>query len=63
VAAGQQARRALQVETDRLRALSGINPAVRHEEIEFFEYQLQLLESVLHAASPRLDALRIMVAT
>ncbi len=60
---GGHAQHALQVEIDRLRALSRVNPSVRHEEIEFFEYQQQLLESVLHAASPRLDALRVMVAT
>lgn len=62
-ASGRQARQALQIEIERLHALSRVNPSVRHEEIEFFEYQQQLLESVLQAMSPRLDALRIIVAT
>jgi ATP-dependent helicase HepA len=60
---GRQARHALQVEIDRLRALSRVNATVRHEEIEFFQHQQQLLDSVLHAASPRLDALRVLVVT
>lgn len=60
---GLQARRALQVEIDRLRALIRVNTTVRAEEIEYFEYQQQLLDSVLHAISPRLDALRVIVAT
>jgi ATP-dependent helicase HepA len=61
--ASGQGRQALRVEIDRLRALSRINPSVRHEEIAFFEQQLQLLENVLQAISPRLDALRVLVAT
>jgi ATP-dependent helicase HepA len=59
----RQAHRALQLEIDRLRALSRVNATVRPEEIEFLEYQRQLLDSVLHAVNPRLDALRVMVAT
>ena len=62
-AAGQQSRQALALEIERLRALSRVNASVRQEEIAFFEHQLQLLERVLDAVSPRLDAVRVMVAT
>jgi ATP-dependent helicase HepA len=62
-AASGHGRQALRVEIDRLRALSRVNPSVRHEEITFLEQQLQLLENVLQAISPRLDALRVLVAT
>jgi ATP-dependent helicase HepA len=62
-AAGDQRRRRLQAEIHRLRALSRVNPAVRDEESAFFEHQLQLLEEMLHSVSPRLDAVRVMVAT
>ena len=57
---GQQA---LQNELDRLRALSQVNSSVRGEEMAFFQQQQQLLADVLHAVSPRLDAVRVMVAT
>ena len=62
-AAAAHRRGALQAEIERLRALSRVNPAIREEECRFFERQLQLLETVLQSAGPRLDALRVMVAT
>ena len=62
-AAGQRSRAALVTEIERLNALSRVNPGVRSEEIRFFEQQLQLLDSVLHGLKPRLDAVRVMVAT
>jgi ATP-dependent helicase HepA len=61
--AAEQRRRRLQAEIHRLHALSRVNPAVRDEESAFFEHQLQLLEEILHSVSPRLDAVRVMVAT
>jgi ATP-dependent helicase HepA len=61
--AGEQRRGALQAEIDRLRALSRVNPAIREEECRFFDRQLQLLEEVLESVGPRLDAIRVMVAT
>ena len=57
-----QMRHNLQTEIDRLRALSRVNPAVREEESAFFERQLALLDEVLRSVSPRLDAVRVMVA-
>jgi len=62
-AASEQKRRSLQTEIDRLRALSRVNSAVRDDEIGFFEQQQCLLEEVLGSISPRLDAVRVMVAT
>ena len=62
-AAGQQRRSALQGEIDRLHALSRVNSAIREEEYRFFAGQLQLLEAMLDSVSPRLDAIRVMVAT
>ncbi len=53
----------LQSEIDRLRALTLINPAIRPEEIDFFIRQQQMLEYIFHSAKPRLDALRVMIAT
>jgi len=46
-----------------LKALKKVNPNVRDEEITFFETQWQMLEQVLDSAAPRLDALRVIVAT
>jgi hypothetical protein len=40
-----------------------LNPNVRAEEIGYFEQQLQAVTQVLNAASLRLDALRVIVAT
>jgi ATP-dependent helicase HepA len=62
-AAGERKRRSLQEEIERLRALSRVNPAIREEECAFFETQLRRLEEVLKSVSPRLDAVRVMVAT
>jgi ATP-dependent helicase HepA len=61
--AGRQRRSALQGEIDRLRALSRVNSAIREEESRFFAGQLQLLDALLDSVSPRLDAIRVMVAT
>jgi len=44
-----------------LRALNKVNLNIRHEEIEYFEHQLQSLQQVLDAASLRLDAVRVII--
>lgn len=61
--AHKQTKQTLQKEINRLKALKQVNPNVRDEEIEFFETQWQMLEQVLDSAAPRLDALRVIVAT
>jgi ATP-dependent helicase HepA len=62
-AAGDAGTRTLRCEISRLRALAKVNPAVRSEEIEHLERQLNLLEDLLSSAGARLDAVRVMVAT
>jgi len=61
--AHRQTRDSLQGEINRLRALQRVNPNVREEEIEFFERQWQALNEVIDSARPRLDAVRVVVAT
>ncbi len=60
--ASKRKRNALQSEIARLAALSQVNPAVRDEEVVYFQRQSQLLEEVLQSVRPRLDALRVVVA-
>lgn len=62
-AALKHSRHALLTEINRLKALQQVNPNVRDEEIQFFEIQLKALEQALQSASPRLDALRVIVTT
>ena len=62
-AAHQQTKQTLQKEINRLKALQQVNPNVRDEEITFFETQWRVLDKVLDSAVPRLDALRVIVAT
>jgi ATP-dependent helicase HepA len=50
-------------EIDRLEALRQVNPNVREAEVEFFREQWRALDQALEAAKPRLDALRVIVAT
>ena len=58
-----QSRQILEKEINRLKALSRINPNIRTDEIDYFEDQLTALSQALEAASLRLDALRVIVAT
>jgi ATP-dependent helicase HepA len=58
-----QTRETLSREIDRLKALAQVNPNVRDEEIAYFEQQWALLSEALETASPRLDAVRVIVAT
>ncbi len=60
--AHKQASQLLMTEISRLKALSRVNKNVRHEEIDFFEQQLQALDKVLDSANLRLDALRVIIA-
>jgi ATP-dependent helicase HepA len=50
-------------EIDRLEALRKLNPNVREAEVEFFREQWRALDQALESAKPRLDALRVIVAT
>ncbi len=61
--AHQQTRQTLEREINRLEALRKVNPNVRDEEIQFFAEQWKTLDLVLEAASPRLDAVRIIITT
>jgi len=61
--ARQDISKQLQSEIDRLNALRQHNPNVRQDEIRYFENQLDALTQVLEATKPRLEALRIIVAT
>ena len=60
-AAHKQVSSALSKEINRLKALQRINPNIRKEEVEFFETQLTALSQALETASPRLDAIRVVV--
>jgi ATP-dependent helicase HepA len=59
--AHQQAGSALNKEINRLKALQLVNPNIRNEEIDFFETQLAALNKILEAATPRLDAVRVII--
>jgi len=61
--ARQQAITTIETEIERLRALRAHNPNVREEEIRFFEGQREAIKMALSAATVRLDATRIIVAT
>jgi ATP-dependent helicase HepA len=61
--AHKHAGTALNQEINRLKALQRFNPNIRKEEIDFFESQLAALNQVLDAASPRLEAVRVVVTT
>jgi ATP-dependent helicase HepA len=50
-------------EIARLKALRAVNPAIRAEEIEFFERQLAAGRAIVQQASLQLQALRIVIAT
>ena len=54
------ADRELGAERDRLAALAGVNPAVRQEEIEALDAELDALRHAIPAAAPRLDAVRFV---
>jgi len=59
----QKTRVSLSEEINRLKALKQVNPNIRDEEISYFEQQWIALDRVIDLAQPRLDALRVVVAT
>jgi ATP-dependent helicase HepA len=61
--AHKQTQQTLQLEINRLTALTRVNPNIRKEEIHFFEKQLKALTEVLESATLRLDAVRVIIAT
>ena len=60
-AAHQRGYELLNKEISRLLALSKVNPNVRQEELDFYEDHWKILEKVIESATPRLDALRVIV--
>ena len=50
-------------EISRLRELARVNPNVRPAEIEFFESELKAVNQMFDSVLPRLDAMRIVIAT
>jgi ATP-dependent helicase HepA len=53
----------ISTEINRLKALRQVNPNVREDEIEFFETQLEALNTLIDASQLRLDAVRVIVVT
>ncbi len=62
-AALAQVRAFFQPEIDRLRALQRTNPAIRAEEIDFFDAQLAASEQALARASLALEGIRVIVTS
>ncbi len=50
-------------EINRLQALAKVNPAIRPDEIRFYQQQLKLLHNLFEQIQPRLDALRLIIVT
>lgn len=55
-----EAARALGAEHERLRALQRVNPAVRADEVQAVERELEALREAMAKARPRLDAVRFV---
>ena len=53
----------LDLEITRLEELSKINPNIRQEEIDHLKMQLNKIRKIIDTAIPRLDAIRVLVAT
>lgn len=53
----------MQPEIDRLRALKALNPAIRDEEVEFFEGQLEAGQGIIRQARMVLSGLRVIVSS
>lgn len=56
-------RHQLDEEYDRLAALAKINPSVRQEEVEFIKLKKTELESYIHKAQLKFEAIRLIVVT
>jgi len=61
-AALTQTMRTLNTEIERLKALKRVNRNVRDEEIVYFQAQLHAVTQIVQVATPRLDAVRVIVA-
>lgn len=61
--ARHDAHKLLQQEINRLQSLKQVNPNIRDEEIDFFTSMLSSVNIVLDSTRPRLDAVRVIVAT
>ncbi len=62
-AAHEQSRQALTREINRLRALRLSNPSIRREEIEYIKTQRERVAQAIDQSLPRLEAVRVIVAT
>jgi len=56
-------RALIQPEIDRLTALRKVNPAIRDEEISFFETQMAAGEAAIARAKMTLSGLRVIVSS
>ncbi|BES73557.1 RNA polymerase-associated protein RapA [Marinobacter nanhaiticus D15-8W] len=61
--AAERLRGLIQPEIDRLKALRKVNPAIRSEEVAFFENQLSAGEDVIGKARMALSGLRVIVSS
>jgi ATP-dependent helicase HepA len=61
--AHENARQILDNEINRLNALSKVNPNIRADEINYFEKQLESLNTLIDQAGLRFDAMRVIVVT
>jgi len=59
----QSSEALLNNEINRLQALAEVNPAIRPEEIRFYQQQQVLLQELFEHIQPRLDALRLIIVT
>ncbi len=62
-AAQDAAGKTLSGEISRLQVLAQLNPNIRTEEIDFYQQQLNSLDSIFTSVKPRLDALRVIIVT
>lgn len=61
--ARESSQKTLVNEINRLKVLAQVNPNIRTEEIDFYVQQLQSLDKIYDAVSPRLDATRVIIIT
>ncbi len=61
--AAERLRQLIQPEADRLKALRKVNPAIREDEIHFFENQIAAGEEVVGKARMALSGLRVIVSS
>ena len=61
--AHKQADHTINIEINRLKALSKVNPNVREDEIAYYRQQLDALSKLIDNAGLRLEAVRVIVVT